>query len=55
MSLAGTQTDKDQASLILLHILETVWSLYGHVLASKVVIVASFYLSTVFDVFCGIS
>lgn len=52
MSLAGTQTDKDtQASLIVVHILDTVLSLNGHVLAYKVIIVMSFCLSTVSDFF----
>ncbi len=51
MSLAGTQTHKDQASLIVVHIVDTVLSLNGHVLANKVVIVVSFCLSTVSEFF----
>lgn len=51
MSLAETQTHKDQASLIVVHILDSVLSVNGHVLANKVVIVMSFCLSTASDLF----
>lgn len=42
--VCGRDTDKDQAGLTLVQISETALGLYGHVLASKVVIVESFCL-----------
>lgn len=43
-SEAGTQTDKDQASLTLVHISEIGLRSCGHVLASREVTVASLWL-----------